>query len=306
MSTLNKLSIAITSHNEGDALFQLLNTIREFCVDDAPRLKLQVEVVLVDDFSKDSRTQEILNLFQFDVKKLFGDISSNNSSIFVTQKKFTGNFADHKNYLSSLCSGEYILNLDADEHISSSSWLGVVPALIDANPYVDIFGFPRVNTVDGITWSHMTKWGWVASKLEEYTRIEEIRRDSPKYKFLKDMGFIINTNTMKLMSDSEQKKYYTPYPSHTYYDDLEKEKELVTYYIPIINWPDIQHRLYRNDPHKIQWIGNVHERLGGINMYSPTKIHLPLQPEWAIEHHKTIQKQEIQNNLYETLRNLDS
>ena len=63
-----------------------------------------------------------------------------------------------------------------------------------------------------------------------------------------------------------------------------------------INWPDMQWRIYRNDP-RIRWHGNVHEKIIGHS----THTLLPLETEFALIHHKTIERQENQNNYYDTL-----
>jgi len=63
-----------------------------------------------------------------------------------------------------------------------------------------------------------------------------------------------------------------------------------------VNWPDYQWRLYRNDP-KIKWINRVHERLEGFNQYAT----LPMGEGFALYHPKTIERQERQNNYYDTL-----
>lgn len=63
-----------------------------------------------------------------------------------------------------------------------------------------------------------------------------------------------------------------------------------------INFPDYQWRIYKNIPY-IKWINKVHERLDGFKTYAV----LPDQVEYCLEHHKTIQKQEKQNNYYNTL-----
>lgn len=63
-----------------------------------------------------------------------------------------------------------------------------------------------------------------------------------------------------------------------------------------VNWPDYQWRLYKKDP-SIKWINKVHERLSGFKTYS----HLPAIDDFAILHPKTIERQEKQNNYYETL-----
>jgi hypothetical protein len=61
-----------------------------------------------------------------------------------------------------------------------------------------------------------------------------------------------------------------------------------------INFPDIQGRLYRKG---LKWYGKVHERIGGAKFYSL----MPSEEVYCIQHHKDIERQEKQNNLYQTL-----
>jgi hypothetical protein len=66
-----------------------------------------------------------------------------------------------------------------------------------------------------------------------------------------------------------------------------------------INWPDLQWRIYRNDP-SIKWINRVHEKLDGFKTFSS----IPPSPEYGmlfLHHPKTIDRQERQNNLYNSL-----
>lgn len=63
-----------------------------------------------------------------------------------------------------------------------------------------------------------------------------------------------------------------------------------------VNWPDYQWRIWKNSP-DIKWINKVHERLDGFKTYAP----LPDNEAHALYHPKTIERQEKQNNYYETL-----
>jgi len=63
-----------------------------------------------------------------------------------------------------------------------------------------------------------------------------------------------------------------------------------------INFPDYQYRIYKNAPH-IQWVNKVHERLNGYKTFS----YLPAIPEYCLIHHKSIERQERQNELYDTI-----
>ena len=74
-------------------------------------------------------------------------------------KEFNDHFADWKNYLNSLCSGNYIFQIDADE-IPNAELIESLPALLKGNSNIDLFLVPRVNTVEGLTDEHISKWRW--------------------------------------------------------------------------------------------------------------------------------------------------
>jgi glycosyltransferase involved in cell wall biosynthesis len=63
-----------------------------------------------------------------------------------------------------------------------------------------------------------------------------------------------------------------------------------------IQWPDFQWRIYKNTP-DIKWKNKIHEVLDGFKTYS----NLPEIEEYALYHPKTIERQEKQNNYYNTL-----
>ena len=63
-----------------------------------------------------------------------------------------------------------------------------------------------------------------------------------------------------------------------------------------VNFPDLQTRLYRRTS-EIEWEGKVHERIKGYN----TLTIFPLQEEFCLYHHKSIERQEKQNKYYETI-----
>ncbi len=72
--------------------------------------------------------------------------------------EFSGNFSDLKNHTKSMCDGEYIFHLDADE-IPHEMLMEQIHTILEMND-VDLVWIPRVNTVDGITDDHIQKWGW--------------------------------------------------------------------------------------------------------------------------------------------------
>ena len=63
-----------------------------------------------------------------------------------------------------------------------------------------------------------------------------------------------------------------------------------------INFPDYQMRLYKNHEN-IKWTKPVHEQLVGFNQY----VKLPANQEYCLWHPKQIERQELQNTLYDTI-----
>ncbi len=64
-----------------------------------------------------------------------------------------------------------------------------------------------------------------------------------------------------------------------------------------VNFPDVQTRIYKNNPETIGWSGKVHERIVGFQSYT----NFPSDEVYCIIHPKTIDRQERQNNYYDTL-----
>ena len=75
------------------------------------------------------------------------------------KNSFKGHFDDWKNYLTTLCSGDYIFQIDADE-IPNESLIQLLPTILEENPDNEVYLVPRINTVEGLTDEHIQKWGW--------------------------------------------------------------------------------------------------------------------------------------------------
>jgi hypothetical protein len=71
---------------------------------------------------------------------------------------FERDFSKLKNYTKSMCNGDYIFHLDADEY-PHEVLIEQLPAILETND-VDLIWIPRVNTVEGLTDEWANKWGW--------------------------------------------------------------------------------------------------------------------------------------------------
>jgi len=205
-----KISYAITVCNEFVEIQQLINHL-------LTNKRHRDEIIILFDSNNGSlKVEEFLRA------------KSVNGKFNWFPYPFNGHFAEMKNFLTSMCKGDYIFQIDADE-IPNPILIKNLPEILEGNE-VDIVLTPRINTVKGITQKHINKWGWR-----------------------------INENNW-------------------------------------INFPDYQWRIYKNNS-KIKWINKVHEKLIGYKTIS----HLPQSQEWCLIHDKTIEKQEKQNNFYNTL-----
>jgi hypothetical protein len=72
---------------------------------------------------------------------------------------FKGHFANWKNTLTEYCTGDYIFQIDADE-FPHKSLITSLPLILAANPTNEVYLVPRVNTVEGLTEEHISRWGW--------------------------------------------------------------------------------------------------------------------------------------------------
>ena len=201
------ISLAITVCNEAKELEALLEHLEDKAL--APEYEIVIQI------DQDNYTEEVLSVI----------VGKGIKHWFYPLNK---DFASYKNELRKHCSGEFIFQIDADELVAPEM-LELLPKIIEANPEVDLYHVPRINTVSGITQEHVYRWGW---------RYENER----------------------------------------------------------VNWPDYQTRIYRNVPH-IKWKNKVHEIIEGYLQYCV----LPPVDELALIHPKTIERQEKQNNFYNTL-----
>ena len=76
--------------------------------------------------------------------------------------KFNNNFSDMKNFLNRKCTKKWIFNIDADE-IPHEVLLKNLYEILEANDNIDAVWVPRVNTVNGLTYEHIKKWGWIVN-----------------------------------------------------------------------------------------------------------------------------------------------
>jgi hypothetical protein len=133
------ISYAITVCNELDEIKRLVPFLHQY-----KRPKDEICVLL----DKPKASQELLD-------QLYRYSSAN--WINLKESAFQGHFADWKNELTRMCSGDYIFQIDADE-LPNELLIENLHSILENN--VDVILTPRVNIVQGITPQHIQAWGW--------------------------------------------------------------------------------------------------------------------------------------------------
>jgi hypothetical protein len=139
-----KISYAITAFNELDELKNLIPFLLE-------HKRKEDEIVVLWD---NKGPLEVLHYLQ-----------SLEPEVIICANEFNHHFADWKNRLTSLCNGDYIFQIDADE-LPTTTLIEALPIILEQK--VDIILIPRNNTVKGLTEEHVKRWGW---NIDEQQRI---------------------------------------------------------------------------------------------------------------------------------------
>lgn len=144
--------------------------------------------------------------------------------------EFEGDFAKMKNKLTSLCNGDYVFQIDADE-IPNKILIENLPHILDMNETVDVFRIPRINTVKGITEEHTKKWGW--------------NIDNKGWINFPDPQWRVYRNSDKIKWENLYKKTHELLKGFKEIADLPYEEEYCIYHPKTIERQEKQNNLYQ-------------------------------------------------------------
>jgi len=134
-----KISYLVTCHNESESLDKSLHVILSY-------KDKEDEVLVLDDFSDNQKTQEILKKWEAPDCK-------------IIQHALDRNYGAHKNHGNEKCTGDWIFQIDGDE-IPNPNLIVNIKAIIEANPDAELIFVPRINDFIGVTEEHAKQWGW--------------------------------------------------------------------------------------------------------------------------------------------------
>ena len=119
----------------------------------------EIERLLTQLLSQKHSEDEIVVLYDNNGTKEVLDYLQTVEGIKLVWDNFDGHFADWKNKLTALCTGDFIFQIDADEYLPDEC-VDLMHQILESNPEVDLYFVPRINTVSGLTEEHIQKWGW--------------------------------------------------------------------------------------------------------------------------------------------------
>ena len=134
-----KISYGITVHNEAEELQTLLEVLNR-------NIDKEDEIVVCVD-GDDEKVEAVL-----------GESLSSWQNYIVYKRKLEKDFSAQKNSVIEKSSGDYIFHIDADEY-PNEILIQQLKQILEIND-VDLIWIPRVNTVEGMTFHHIQKWGW--------------------------------------------------------------------------------------------------------------------------------------------------
>jgi len=203
-----KISYAITVCDEFVEIQRLVNFLLK-------HKRLEDSIVILYDVNKGHEGIE-----------QFLRAKSVNCEIAWMPGEFDGHFANWKNKLTGMCSGDWIFQIDADE-MPHENLINHLPEIILSNPNNEVIRVPRVNTVFGLTEEYADKWRWNVNEKGWVNWPDfqwRIWKNHPKIKWVNKVHEILEGySTYSNLHEVEEYALYHP-------KDIEKQIKQNNYY----------------------------------------------------------------------------
>ena len=140
-----KISYAIPVCNEHIELEKLLSFLVKH-IDENDEIVVQCD--------QGNTTPEV-----YKVLDLFKAPAGLKDPLKIIEFPLNGHFSNFKNNLKENCLGDWVFQIDADE-LAHESLITNLKELLKLNTNTEMLLVPRVNTVEGLTQEHISKWRW--------------------------------------------------------------------------------------------------------------------------------------------------
>jgi len=164
-----KISYCVPVCNELNELIILISSLQK-------NKSIQDEIVVI--YDTDNGTKE--------VEEYLRSLTVASTGIMWKSVSLNSDFASFKNNFLSLATGDYIVQIDADE-IPSNEFFENIHLVLEGMEDCDSFMISRKNIVVGITNEHIKKWGW-RTMIDEGNLL--INYPDPQQRIFKNKGII--------------------------------------------------------------------------------------------------------------------
>jgi glycosyltransferase involved in cell wall biosynthesis len=165
-----KISYGITVCNEAEELSKLLDFLLH-------TVDTNDEIIVLRDIGN---TNSDVTRIMF---KYYNAFKERDIVFSMADAELNKDFATFKNRLPELASGDYLMQLDADE-LPNQFLVENIKPILKINSDIDCFYIPRVNKVEGITDEHIKTWRW---RMDEHQRINFPDMQMRLFKLNKDI-----------------------------------------------------------------------------------------------------------------------
>lgn len=206
-----KFSFAIPVCNELNELQALVSNILE-------HKQEQDEIIIL--FDTDNGTKQVEDYLRASTVASKG--------IAWYPAPLNNDFASFKNNFLKYCSGDYIVQIDADELPSDEFWM-YLGALFESNRgLAESFLISRRNTVDGLTPEHIQKWGWQITTMDD---MELINYPDWQHRIFKNTGNIKWKNKVHEVLEGHRSLSYIPTELFLWHHkDIKRQEKQNSYY----------------------------------------------------------------------------
>jgi glycosyltransferase involved in cell wall biosynthesis len=203
-----------------------------FCIPVCNELD-ELQILISDILDNKQEQDEIIILFDEDngskqVEEYLRALTVASKGIAWHPYPLNNDFASFKNNFLTYCTGDYIIQIDADELPSNKFWVYLSTIFEPNQGLAESFYISRRNTVDGLTPKHIAGWRWNVKKIDGK---DLINFPDWQHRIFKNNGVIKWKNKVHEVLDGYKSLSYIPAELFLWHHkDIKRQEKQNAYY----------------------------------------------------------------------------
>lgn len=179
-----KISATVLVGKEQELIYQFLENVEPY---------FDEFIFVFDKNNQDNSKQEIVRYMM--VQKENAPTNFDESKFKFFERDLNGDFGAQTNYAIEQCSNDWTMKLDVDEQFPPeflSKLRFVMKDVIQENPNICVFGFPRINLLDGKVSNDIPREHWFTDEFNKYpVRPDGVQNPDLQFRLhLKDVRWV--------------------------------------------------------------------------------------------------------------------